>query len=122
MFVPAAVTAVGAAILIPLSPVMIFGWGPLPGFGIAGGAAAVLVFYVVGSAIFAFYLWSRRGVLAPSLRPQASRWPLMRDILRIGLLSSIFQLLDQSHNRSRDRACRLLRPGGGCRLRHRSAA
>ncbi len=89
MFVPAAVTAIGAAILIPLSPVMIFGWGPLPGFGIAGGAAAVLVFYVIGSAFFAFYLWSRRGVLAPSLRPQAPRWPLMRDILRIGALSSI---------------------------------
>lgn len=89
MFVPAAVTAVGTAILIPLSPVAIFGFGPLPGFGIAGGAAMVLVFYVIGSAFFAFYLWSRRGVLAPSLRPQGPRWPLMRDILRIGALSSI---------------------------------
>jgi putative MATE family efflux protein len=89
MVVPAAVTAVGAAILIPLSPVMIFGVGPLPGLGIAGGAIAVVLFYVVGSAYFAFYIWSRRGVLHPATRPQKPRWPLLRDILRIGALSSI---------------------------------
>jgi putative MATE family efflux protein len=89
MFVPAATTAIGAAVLIPLSPVAIFGFGPLPGLGIAGGAIAVVVFYIVGSAYFAFYIWSRRGVLHPSKRPQAPRWPLLRDILRIGALSSI---------------------------------
>jgi putative MATE family efflux protein len=89
MFVPAAVTAIGAAVLIPLSPVAIFGFGPIPGLGIAGGAIAVVAFYVIGSAFFVFYIWSRRGVLHPSPRPQVPRWPLMRDILRIGALSSI---------------------------------
>lgn len=89
MFVPAAVTAVGAAILIPLSPVMIFGWGPLPGLGIAGGAISVLIFYVLGSGVFAFYLWTGRGVLRPMPRPAPLRWPLTRDILRVGALSSI---------------------------------
>ncbi|ARQ02864.1 MATE family efflux transporter [Pseudorhodoplanes sinuspersici] len=89
MFVPAAVTAVGAVILIPLSPILIFGFGPLPGFGIAGGAAAVVVFYVVGSAVFAYFVWSGRGVLQPSLKPQRFRWSLARGILKIGLLSSI---------------------------------
>ena len=33
MAVPAIVTLVGTAILIPLSPVLIFGWGPFPAFG-----------------------------------------------------------------------------------------
>jgi putative MATE family efflux protein len=89
MFVPALVTAVGAAILIPLSPVLIFGFGPLPGFGIAGGAAAVVAFYVVGSAIFALYIWSGRGVLRPSWKPQRFLWSLSRDVLKIGALSSI---------------------------------
>ena len=65
MLVPALVTTIGAAILIPLSPVLIFGFGPVPGFGIAGGAVAVVAFYVVGSAIFAVYIWSGRGVLQP---------------------------------------------------------
>jgi Na+-driven multidrug efflux pump len=89
MLVPALVTAIGAAILIPLSPVLIFGFGPVPAFGIAGGAAAVVAFYVVGSAIFAAYIWSGRGVLRPQRKPQRFRWSLSRDVLKIGALSSI---------------------------------
>ena len=66
MIVPASVTAIGAVILIPLSPALIFGWGPLPQLGIAGGAAAIILFYAVGSAYFAVFLWSGRGVLRRS--------------------------------------------------------
>jgi putative MATE family efflux protein len=89
MQVPALVTAIGAAILIPLSPALIFGFGPLPGYGIAGGAAAVVAFYVAGSAIFAWYIWAGRGVLRPQLKPQGFRWSLSLDLLKIGALSSI---------------------------------
>ena len=38
MWLPAAVACVGAAVLIPLSPALIFGFGPLPRLGIVGGA------------------------------------------------------------------------------------
>jgi putative MATE family efflux protein len=89
MWIPALVTLIGSIILIPLSPLLIFGYGPIPGFGIAGGAAAVVAFYVAGSAVFAFYIWSGRGVLHPTLRPQGFRWSRARDILKIGALSSI---------------------------------
>ena len=61
----------------------------MPAFGIAGGAAAVVAFYVAGSAVFAWYIWSGRGVLHPSAKPQGFRWPLARDILKIGALSSV---------------------------------
>ena len=44
-FVPAVVTVAGAALLIPLSAALIFGVGPLPALGVAGGAIALLTYY-----------------------------------------------------------------------------
>jgi Na+-driven multidrug efflux pump len=86
------VTIAGAIVLIPLSPALIFGLGPLPRLGIAGGAAAVVLFYVAGTAIFAFYLWSGRGVLRPSVRPPALSWLPTREILRVGAISSLVSI------------------------------
>ena len=92
MIVPARVTILGAIVLLPLSPALIFGLGPLPQLGIAGGAAAVVSFYTVGTAIFATYLWSGRGVLKPALRPPALAWAPTREILRIGAVSSLVSI------------------------------
>jgi putative MATE family efflux protein len=89
MAVPATVTVVGALVLLPLSPALIFGVGPLPRLGIAGGAVAVVAFYIVGSVIFAAYLWSARGVLSPSAMPPALAWAPTREILRIGAVSAL---------------------------------
>jgi len=89
MAVPASVTAVGALILIPMSPALIFGWGPFPHLGITGGATAVVLFYTIGSAVFAWFLWSGRGVLRPPLRPARLRWAPTREILRVGAVSSL---------------------------------
>lgn len=92
MLFPAAVVTVGAFVLIPVSPLLIFGIGPLPQLGIAGGAAAVLLYYVIGCAIFIAYIWSGRGVLKPSRVPPRLSWAPARDIFRVGLISSIVSL------------------------------
>ncbi len=89
MGLPALVTCVGALVLVPLSPALIFGWGPLPALGIRGGGVAFAAYYAVGTAVFAYYLWSGRGVLRPSRRLPRLTWAPSREILRIGVLSGI---------------------------------
>jgi putative MATE family efflux protein len=92
MAVPAIVVCVGAALLIPLSPCLIFGWGPFPRLGVAGGAAAVLVYYGLGSIVFAAYVVSGRSVVRPSLHAKGFRWPLFRDILRVGAIAALITI------------------------------
>jgi len=89
MAVPANVTVAGVFLLIPLSPLLIFGWGPIRGLGIAGGAVALLIYYVGGTLTLWFYLRSTRSLLRPSFARVRFRWPLFSDILGVGLVGAI---------------------------------
>ncbi len=87
MLVPSLAVCGGVVLLVPLSPLLIFGWGPIPGMGIAGGAVAVLLTTALTAAILAWYLWSGRAVVHPVL-PRLRR-ALFVDILRVGAIGSI---------------------------------
>lgn len=89
MRVPAVVVCVGTVGLVPLSALLIFGAGPLPGLGIAGGALALLLYYALGSVALLVYLQSRHSLLRPRWRPLRWRPDLSRDILRVGLLGMV---------------------------------
>ena len=89
MAIPAKVTVIGVIGLVPLSPLLIFGWGPVPALGIAGGAIALLIYYLAGTLALAAYVWSPRSLLKPAFAHIQLRWALFKDILRIGLLGSI---------------------------------
>src|SRR5499426_1093265 len=60
MVLPARVSLLGAVLVVPLSALLIFGWGPLPGFGIAGAGYAFVSYYIGAAAVLAFYLISGR--------------------------------------------------------------
>jgi putative MATE family efflux protein len=87
MLVPGVVICGGALLLIPLSPCLIFGVGPFPHLGIAGGAYALLIYYVLGTGLLAGFLLSGRAVIPPSL-PIHLKARLFGAILKVGGLAS----------------------------------
>jgi putative MATE family efflux protein len=89
MLMPASVTCVGVVLLVPLSPCLIFGLGPFPRLGVVGGGGAVVAYYAAGSAVFLAYLALGRSVVRLSFRGIVLRWPLFRDILRVGLVAAL---------------------------------
>ncbi|WP_018263040.1 MATE family efflux transporter [Methylobacterium sp. WSM2598] len=91
MALPAGVTCAGAVVLVPLSPALIFGVGPLPGLGIVGGAVAILAYYAAGSAVLIAALCSGRLVLRLRRPPPLARGPA-REILRVGAASALVSL------------------------------
>lgn len=89
MAVPARVTVGGVLCLIPLSPLLIFGWGPIPAMGVAGGALALLLYYLVGTLVLLAYLRSPKSLLKLSFTAIRLRARFFRDILRVGIVSAI---------------------------------
>ncbi len=91
MLFPAIVTSIGVAFLIPASPLLIFGFGPIPALGVAGGGLAVVIFFVGATIAFAWYILAGRN--AARLRWVKLRWAPIADILRIGAFSAISSIL-----------------------------
>ncbi|HEY4165171.1 MAG TPA: MATE family efflux transporter, partial [Reyranella sp.] len=81
--VPAMITLVGALIMIPLSPTLIFGFGPIPRLGISGAGAAFNIYYV--GALFVLLRYMRQGHSGLSLSVVPLQRRLFADILRVGL-------------------------------------
>ena len=87
---------IGTAVLhAGLCPLLVFGWGPFSGLGIAGAAASTVAVNVLATSVMLVYL----------LRPQAAvrlrfngAWStsLFRTILRIGLPGTLSPLLSNS--------------------------
>jgi putative MATE family efflux protein len=92
MAFPAVVTIIGVIVLIPLSPCLIFGLGPFPKLGVAGGAVAVVIYYALGSVVLAAYLWSGRSVVRLAFRGIRFRLSLFADILRVGLVAALITI------------------------------
>jgi putative MATE family efflux protein len=90
MLMPSVAICAGVFALIPLSPIFIFGVGPLPALGMAGAGIAVVVTTALTAAGLAWYIWSGRAVVRPTL--SGLRKVLFVDILRVGAVGSVSTL------------------------------
>ncbi len=90
MLMPAVAICLGVAALIPLSPMLIFGFGPIPSLGIAGAGIAVFITTAATLLILGWYLFSGRALVTPGrIRP---RWSMFAAILRVGAVASVSTL------------------------------
>jgi len=90
MLVPALVTCGGVVLLVPLSPLLIFGFGPIPAMGIAGGGLAMVTSFASGALVLGWYILSGRNLAR--LRWARLQWPMAREILRIGAIGAVSSL------------------------------
>ena len=87
MLVPALVICAGAVALVPLSPLLIFGVGPIPAMGIAGGGLALVLYNLYGALVLGWYVLSGRNIARFTLAPL--RWAIAREILRVGAVAGV---------------------------------
>src|SRR5215472_11738557 len=85
MGLPAGVLVACVLAHIAISPILIFGFGPLPPLGAAGAAWGLVLPFAVGGAWFVWYLHSGRALVRLSFRGTAPRWELFADILKVGV-------------------------------------
>lgn len=84
---PALALIVAAFVHIPLSAGFVLGLGGLPQLGIAGAAVAYLIAQVCATAVMVALIW--RSPLRPRREHLALQGRLFREILRVGLISSV---------------------------------
>jgi putative MATE family efflux protein len=89
MALPAKISLFGAVLLVPLSALLIFGWGPIPGLGVAGAGWAFVLYYVGASAVLASNLLSRHGAVSLRLRGVRVTRRHFAEILSVGTVSAL---------------------------------
>lgn len=87
MVLPSVAVIAGVVVLVPLSPLLIYGWGPVPGFGMAGAGYAVLLGGALTLAVLVWAMWA--GHSQARFRLARLRWAMFADILRVGAVASV---------------------------------
>jgi Na+-driven multidrug efflux pump len=90
---PAAAGAVGGLVTLAISPLVIFGAGPVPGLGIAGAAWAVVAYNVAMAVVLLRAVGAPGSPTRPGFHSLLPRWRYASAILRVAVPSAASTLL-----------------------------
>ncbi len=79
-----------------LSPLLVFGWGPVPGLGVAGAACSTLVVNAVSAAVLAVPLLRKEGPVRLLSQPWRYHRATLAGILRVGLPASLSPVISNA--------------------------
>ena len=96
MLLPALMLLVIAFVHVLLCPLLVFGWGPIEGLGVAGAAISTLTANALAATTMGVYLLRRDGAVHLARTPWRLRPDLLRDILRVGLPASLSPVLSNA--------------------------
>lgn len=85
MAFPAAVLVGSVLVHVAVSPVLIFGWGPVPALGPAGAGWGLAATFGIGSVVLFAHLRGPASLLKLSLAGVPRRWDLYREFFRVGV-------------------------------------
>jgi putative MATE family efflux protein len=85
---PAVAGAAGGIVTLAVSPLVIFGAGPVPGLGIAGAAWSVVAYNVAMAAVLLRAVWAPGSPARPSCRALVPRWRYAFEVLRVSVPSA----------------------------------
>ncbi len=85
MGLPSAVIVGSVIAHILISPVLIFGWGPVPALGPAGAGWGLTMSFGAGSLVLIAYLRSSRSLITLAFRGVSLQWGMFAEILKVGV-------------------------------------
>ena len=68
-----------------ISPLLIFGWGPLPALGPAGAGWGLALSFGVGSAVLVVHLRGESSLVRLSFNRMPRQWDLYREFFKVGI-------------------------------------
>ena len=85
MSLPSGVIVGSVIVHVLISPLLIFGWGPLPALGPAGAGWGLMLSFGAGSLVLIAYLRSSRSLIRLTFGGVSLRWELFAEILKVGV-------------------------------------
>lgn len=96
MLLPSLLLVATALLHLALAPLLVFGWGPVQGIGVAGAAVSTLTVNALSAVVMVVYLLRRDGAVHLQRTPWWPRLSLWRDILRVGLPASLSPVISNA--------------------------